>query len=297
MFRIGTFTWCIFFLSWGILTPVFGEVRFTVEKEAPVFHGTPTLYVDAKASTWKPRGRLLYDIEGSVRVKLTAAGFDIVRTRSSPHAFTLSVDYQETRGIPLGVNDFGTVITGKFRLEDRQGDSLFELVLQETADSSNSGTPPYLDTLQNFQTNPYYYFLGNIVWGQVHGKRNVQTIFLEALEALARNHKRTDDSGQTLSRFSEPAHSLVSSHALFAATAIQRTIHEFLTSNNRQIIPVLFLLLDYPHANVRVSAINALGAFRELKSQLLLEELQRHDLDIGVRKAAQTVIQDFEASQ
>ena len=53
----------------------------------------PTIQVIVQASTWKTRGRLLYDVEGSILKKLSLAGFRAVQDKKKPHQYQLVVQY------------------------------------------------------------------------------------------------------------------------------------------------------------------------------------------------------------
>jgi len=65
-------------MCWGQVT--WAEVQLLKGREARALHSAKTIYVDVTASTWKTRGRLLYDIEVAVRVKLASVGLTVVRT-------------------------------------------------------------------------------------------------------------------------------------------------------------------------------------------------------------------------
>ena len=83
----------------------------------PSIRTANTIYVDVRTSTWKTRGRLLWDAPADVRAKLIAVGFEIVREKNQPHALTLTGVYEETRGRQFGINRYGTVLSGAFRIE------------------------------------------------------------------------------------------------------------------------------------------------------------------------------------
>ena len=76
----------------------------------------PTIQVIVQASTWKTRGRLLYDIEGSILKKLSLAGFQAIHDATKPHQYQLVVQYDEERGDQYGVELWGTTINATFLL-------------------------------------------------------------------------------------------------------------------------------------------------------------------------------------
>ncbi|RMH09263.1 MAG: HEAT repeat domain-containing protein [Nitrospirae bacterium] len=275
-------------LWWGGNEKAYGAAQIHVVSQARGLSGTKTIAVQVEARTWKPRGRLLYDIEGSVRVKLADAGFHVVRTAREPHGLTLTVLYQETKGEPYGINQFGTVITGTFRLAHHMRGTLLELTVQETAKPSISGPPPYLDALQNFQTNPYYYFLGDILWGHVNKQWDVTTVFLHALRKSSQR-KAQEIEDPDLSRFTRPDHTMISPHEVFAPIAIKHTIQELVKLQESRVIPLLYALLKYPNVYVQVACIEGFGALQLVDALPVLYELREHASSIEVRHAAQVV--------
>ena len=79
---------CIDGTSWG-------QSRVSIKDVAKPFPDVKTIYLEVERSTWKPRGRHLYDVESSIRVQLTSMGFQAVRGREEPHDLTLQVSYRE----------------------------------------------------------------------------------------------------------------------------------------------------------------------------------------------------------
>lgn len=288
-FQTTLLCFAILLMSWGAPIPVFGEVRF-LPGQAPEFVQEPiSLALETKMSTWKPRGRILYDLEASVRMKLTEAGFRVVRTPEEPAQVTLLVDYRETRGEPYGAVNFGTVLTGMFRLVDREGQVICELMVQESAHPSVSGTPPYLDSLEQFQTNPYYYFLGDILWQAVHGDLNPQVGLLAGLTALM--EQAEEASSPDALRFASPDHSMVPAKDLLAAKAIIATIHEFIRIQNPAIVPFLIPLLDHSEANIKIAVIQGLTTFHVLDSLPELKRVKSTTTNERVKEAAEQALE------
>ncbi|MCZ6581170.1 MAG: HEAT repeat domain-containing protein [Nitrospirae bacterium] len=275
-------------MCWGQVT--WAEVRLLKGREARALRSAKTIYVDVTASTWKTRGRLLYDIEGSVRVKLASVGFTVVRTSQEPHLLKLFVNYREERGEPYGANQFGTVMTGDFRVDHHTAGPVFEVTVQETSHPTISGTPPYLDALQNFQTNPYYYFLGDLIWWRMQKNHEAHTVFIEALKEKVAAGQADRMADPSLARFKKPDHYMIPSQELYIPIAIRRTVAELVHAKDPRLVPVLFDLVEYPDVYVRVQAVNALGSFQAVESLALLQNLISNDPDIEVRQAAEAVL-------
>ena len=108
----------------------------------PSLRTANTIYVDVQTSTWKTRGRFLWDAPADIRAKLIAVGFEIVREKTQPHALSLTGSYEETRGRQFGINRYGTVLSGTFRIGHHAKGPLFEITIQEKATLTASGTLP-----------------------------------------------------------------------------------------------------------------------------------------------------------
>ena len=120
----------------------------------------PTIQVVVKASTWKTRGRLLYDIEGSILKKLSLAGFQMVHDPKKVHQYQLVVQYEEERGAQYGVELWGTTINGTFFLRGGGMAQPIKWEIHETSTNTVSGPAPYLDALLKFETHPITSFWG-----------------------------------------------------------------------------------------------------------------------------------------
>lgn len=248
-----------------------------------------TIYVDVQASTWKTRGRLLWDAEADIRAKLVAVGFEIVREKNQPHALTLTGSYDETRGRQFGINRYGTVLTGTFRIEHHEKGPLFEITIQEKATLTPSGTLPYLDSLHNFLTNPYYHFLGEIVDGQIHRNRDAHRVFLKELRAKV-THEAVPKISDDFDWLPEGIHSMQQAHTLYEPVATRRTIEEFVRAEDNSIVDLLPDLLTHPDVYVKVRSIQAFGDFNVKRVLPLLQDLEKSAKEVEVRNAASATI-------
>ena len=85
------------------------------------------IFVNSQLTTWIRRGRMLMDVEGLVRGKLTTAGFHVVPKATDPHLVTLTVNYQEERGKQYRFDTYGTNITCQFHLDHVKLGTLLDL--------------------------------------------------------------------------------------------------------------------------------------------------------------------------
>ena len=231
----------------------------------------------------------MWDAPADIRAKLIAVGFEIVRDKNQPHALTLSGSYEETRGRQFGINRYGTVLSGTFRIEHHAKGPLFEITIQEKATLAPSGTLPYLDSLHNFLTNPYYHFLGEIVDGQVHRNQDAHRVFLKELRAKVAHDTapRVSDNPDWIP---EGIHSMQQAHTLYEPVAARRTIEEFVQAKDDRIVDILPDLLNHPDVYVKVRSIQAFGDFGVMEALPLLRDLEENAKEIEVRNAASATI-------
>ena len=273
-----------------------------VSKEGPSVNAwinAPSVYVDVVAETWKTRGRLLYDIEGSVLRKLASSGFRFVRHQDERHELTLVVRYQEERGEQYDINAYGTVIHGRFHLDSPQSESTWQFTISETSNNSISGPPPYLDALEKFETNPYYFFLGDILRGHIQQDLEPKGGLLFALErmmSLEGSLIKTDRTGSS-DRLKPPEpHAMPISQELYAATAVRRSLDTYVDSGDRRVIPILFRLIHHQDPAVRIDAIEAFGSLYVTESRSDLLQLSQQDLDPEVRQVAKAIYENLNLS-
>ena len=248
-----------------------------------------TIYVDVQASTWKTRGRLLWDAPADIRTKLVAVGFEIVREKNQPHALTLTGSYEETRGRQFGINRYGTVLTGTFRIEHHEKGPLLEITIQERAELTPSGTLPYLDSLHNFLTNPYYHYLGEIIDGQVRWNQDAHRVFLKELRARVA-HEAVPEASDNSDWLPEGIHSMQQAHTLYEPVAARRTIGEFVQTKDDRIVGILPDLLKHPDVYVKVRSVQAFGDFAVTEALPLLRNLEKNAKEVEIRHAASATI-------
>jgi len=259
---------------------------------AHVWPDAPSIHIQVVAKTWKTRGRLYWDVEGSMIKKLADTGFDIVRSEESPHQFTLKVLYREDRGEQYGINAYGTVIHGTFLLDNPPRGNPWELKISEASTNSISGTPPYLDALDKFQSNPYYFFVGEILRGGLEKGLDPRAGLIYALElALSVETSRPREAGSIGRDAGSHLHSMDSEREFYETKAIRRAIDDCVDASDRRIIPVLSQLLNHPDSAVRIRTIEAMGSFgvEEARSRLL--HMAQNDPDSQVRETANSVEQ------
>lgn len=246
---------------------------------------SPTFWVDAQASTWITRGRNLFDLEGSVRVKMASAGLTVVRHEAEPHEFLLKAHYQETRGRQLTVDSYGTEITCTIEVSRVNQEPFLNLTVQAASEYPPTGVPPYLDALYRFETNPYFFLLGDLVKGGVVSGLDQTGSLIEGLTRLGRIR---EPQGEGRPDATAPA--MVSGEILYVAAVIQNTIRELERLKEPRAIPALAELVRHDDRRIRLAAVRALGSLAAPAGRPALERAFREDRDEQIRRAAASAL-------
>ncbi|MGQ0809771.1 MAG: HEAT repeat domain-containing protein [Nitrospiraceae bacterium] len=242
---------------------------------------TTTIFVDLAFSTWMKHGHTLSQIAPSVKMKLVNAGFVVVPQTTDPHDLTLRVEYREEQGKQYRIDTFGTEIIFRARLEHHSVGQILDLSIKEDPGPLDSGTPPYLETLQRFDTNPYFYFLGDILAAKVRSNLDTTAALIRSLSKLgppdpAKSEPATTDHGVMLP-----------GDTLYASLARENTIRELGRLEDRRAVPVLVSLLQQGKREVRLLAVEALRNLNDsAEATSALEQAAAYDPDRDIRQAA-----------
>jgi HEAT repeats len=249
--------------------------------------GAPVLYLDVQASTWRPRGRISFGIEPVLRMKLTSAGFAVTQDPQRPHDLTVTVQYREERGKPIGVNSYGTDISCLI-LFNPPGEEGQAVAIHESPSYANLVTAPYVDVVQNLETNPYFYFIGDIVRGW-HRKLDTTGALIEALDRQF-DEERQRPPETPLDTLVSPAETFPDLDAHFAPSAQENAVDELGRLGDARAIDVLEKLMFEAHRNMRLHAVVALGQFDAPSVTPVLTSVAQADTDRAVRDAASRVL-------
>lgn len=281
------------FLLWsGGLSGVLADVHHLADAQTFLkVQKAQTVFVDAHISTWKPRGRMFWDVEGSLMTKLAEVGFIVVREKSEPHELTLTVDYQERRGQAFAATRYGTIMEGTFQVVHEAEGPLFAVHIVENSEPSVMGTPPYLDVLHNFLSNPYYHFLGEIVRGEIQGSQDPHRIFINSLHADLVKLQNADKVDPVLGDAGRLLHSMALDKSLYAPVAVLRTLEELVNVRDARLVRILKDMLHYPDVYVQVRSVEAFGDFGVQEALPFLKELRTKKLPVEVKSAIHKTIE------
>jgi hypothetical protein len=132
-------------------------------------------------STWRARGRVSFPLAAAIRNRLAAAGLHTAPVSESEIApaappVMLQVIYREERGKQVTLDIYGTEVTCDLVLT--QLGELLHLTITETPTYGSLSTLPYVDVIHRLETNPYFYFLGDLVQGALQGRTPAASLLI-----------------------------------------------------------------------------------------------------------------------
>lgn len=256
----------------------------------------PTIYVNIDATTWKTRGRFLYDLEGTILKKVSLAGFQVVREVTQPHECELLVVYREERGEQYRIDSWGTTIRGDFRFSGMALSHPASWSIVEYSRNVEFGSPPYLDALMKFETHPYYFFLGEVLRYVVEQDGQMEEGLLKAVE-----QRITAVYSQSSVRRDGPTaqdHFMESPNVLYQDLAFQRTLEELRQQefSEEDLVPMARKVLLSPARALRLQAVQLLAQAQDFASCARLKGMANQDDDLEVRTQAQRFVSQCPSS-
>jgi hypothetical protein len=214
-----------------------------------------------------------------LKVKLKDAGFSVVENETDPHELLLKVDYREEKGEEYRIDLQGTNIIAHVVLEHPPDGSLLDLTIQASSQYPEFGSRPYVNALERFETDPYFYFLGWLIKGRLGSRTDMTATLIDALDRMPEQDVSTDN--HTLMEPSETLH---------VTWAKQNTVKELGRLKDPRAIPVLAKLLAHQDWRLRQASVRALGEIGSEEARAAVEKTSRRDTDPEVRKTAAAVL-------
>ncbi|HEV8540641.1 MAG TPA: HEAT repeat domain-containing protein [Nitrospiraceae bacterium] len=274
-------------------SPALADERVLTDTELQLLQQAKSIYVDASTSTWRSRGRVSFSLVPSLRMKLQAAGFAVVTDPAAPHDLTLNVIYREERGKQFRIDLYGIEILCRIRLAHAVLGPLFNLTIHESSTYQDLDTGPYVEALHRLESDPYYYFLGDLVKGTVSGRLDLTGSLIQGLQRLASSELSASASPEAPPN---PADTLPDAAILHARPARDNTILELARLKDARALPVLTQLLSHRDPRVRLASVRALGEIRSSQARPAIERVASQDGDHEVREAATAVLASLSTS-
>jgi hypothetical protein len=254
----------------------------------------PAIRIETSMWSWRARGRVSFALEPVIRRKLTDAGLQVVPAGEGTEALRLIVDYREERGRQVSLDIYGTEVTCRLSLEHPQRGRLLSLTMTESPGYGTLSTLPYVDVIQRLETNPYFFFLAEIVRGSISGMDAAGSL----VQGLA--ERAAQDAGRVSSSDPEAATTLPSFEPQYQTRAMERAVEELARLNDTRARPLLVRLLSHSDWRLRLRAVLALDSLEtgdvrgagEVGGEVMvaLQEVARHDRHADVREAARRML-------
>ena len=264
-----------------------GEATFAQQPIVPI-QEQPTIQVVVQTSTWKTRGRLLYDVEGSILKKLSLAGLRTIQDKKKSHQYQLVVQYEEERGAQYGVELWGTTIHASFLFRGVGMEEPLNWEIQETSNNTVSGPAPYLDALLKFETHPHYFFLGSMLKKMTKGVGSQPEALTQAVTEFVLVVYPTIVEAEKQDGVRVQDHYMENSERVYQEVALQRALDELVHQDipTEEIVPIAECLLESADPHSRVRAVQILGGTQNATLREKIRKLATEDPYRAVRKAA-----------
>lgn len=249
----------------------------------------PVIYLDVQASTWRPRGRVSFGIVPSVRMKLASAGFAVTQAPESPHGLILTVEYREERGKQISFNLYGTEIMCVILLDHPQQGRLLSVKIHESPVYAGLVTAPYVEVVEKFQANPYFYFLGDLIRGRIDAHLDTTGALIQALDRHV-DRERHPRAVTPLDTLESPAETFSDLDLHFAGLARENAVEELGRLKDSRAIELLKSLMFDSDPRTRLRAVLALGEFDAPALAPAIARVVQADSDPDVRDAAISVL-------
>jgi hypothetical protein len=278
------------FFSFIIVCSLFlglGEATFAQQPIVPI-QEHPTIQVVVQTSTWKTRGRLLYDVEGSILKKLSLAGFQAVQDKKKPHQYQLVVQYEEKRGAQYGVELWGTIIHASFLFRGAKISEPLTWEIQEASTNTVSGPAPYLDALLKFETHPHYFFLGSMLQKMTMGVGSQPEALTQAVTEFVLVVYPTIAEAEKQDGVRVQDHFMENSQRVYQEVALQRALDELVHQDipTEELVPIAEPLLKSTDPHSRLRAVQILGGTQDATLREKIRKLATEDPSRAVRQAA-----------
>jgi hypothetical protein len=248
----------------------------------------PTIQVIVQTSTWKTRGRLLYDVEGSVLKKLSLAGFRAIHDKKKSHQYQLVVQYEEERGAQYGVELWGTIIHASFLFRGVNISETLTWEIRETSTNTVSGPAPYLDALLKLETHPHYFFLGPMLKKMTKGVGSQSGALTQAVTEFVLVVYPTIAEAENQDGVRVQDHFMENSPRVYQEVALQRALKELVHQDipDEELVPIAERLLESADPHSRVRVVQILGETQNATLREKIRKLATDDPYRAVRQAA-----------
>ncbi len=246
-----------------------------------------TILVTGTARTWLDAPTPPYKVGVTLKIKLEDAGFQVVFHPSQPHDANLRIQYEEIPNGQFKVLEQGTAIRYRMQLMHEGRGEIFSHDF-EAQPNPIPLKSLYWDAIANLEEDPYYCFVGDLIWGQIHQGQNAQDILLEVLLRPLTRQNLVNSAGAR-----------GANQAIVQQRARLNIIQElgkgvFHTPEAQE---ALWAIASKAQANERVAALTQLGKIGDSSFLSPLAKLMEKEGNPEVRSAAKLAIRLIESQR
>jgi len=247
------------------------------------------VYLDVVSSTWRSRGRVSFGVGPALRMKLVSSGFEVTQDPAQPRDLVLRVEYREERGRPITIDLAGTEILCTIVLDEPAEGPAWTVRIHESPSYAELVSAPYVEVVEKFQTNPYVYFLGDLVRGWTESHMDRTEALIQALARQVERQRRAPVRTE-LDTLPSPAETFPDLDLHFAESAQENTVDELGRLKDARALGLLEQLLSHPDRRTRLRAVLAIGEFDAPSVEPAMVRIAQADGDAEVRDAASAVL-------
>jgi hypothetical protein len=222
-------------------------------------------------------------------MKLASAGFAVTQAPESPHGLILTVEYREERGKQISLNLYGTEVICVILLDHPQQGRLLSVKIHESPAYAELVTAPYVEVVEKFQANPYFYFLGDLIRGRIDAHLDTTGALIQALDRHV-DRERHPRAATPLDTLESPAETFSDLDLHFAGLARENAVEELGRLKDSRAIELLKSLMFDSDSRTRLRAVLALGEFDAPALAPAIARVVQADSDPDVRDAAISVL-------
>ncbi|RMH02862.1 MAG: HEAT repeat domain-containing protein [Nitrospirae bacterium] len=244
-------------------------------------HPIRTIYLTGAASTWLNLPQPPYNAMVTVKIKLKEAGFHVVMDPQLPHDAVMTVVYQERPSGQFRILEEATAVRVDVRLiREGQGVLYARTIVANPSPVPVGGL--YWGTIHNLESDPYFFYLGELVKGWVDTRADAVTVLM----AMLRRPYRAEGS------FPEESHG----EATLRKLARQHAIEELGRVNIPATRELLWELATRAIPEERRVAVTVLGNIGDSTFLPKLRTIAETDRNPAVQAAARAAIARIQGS-
>lgn len=243
-----------------------------------------TILLAGQQQTWVDLPQPPYNAPVTVKMKLERVGYRVIFNHDEPFDAVLVMDYKETQGREYRTLEYGTDISCTFSLYQPSVDKDRPVWTSEIRASTPWPAPiasAYWDAVQNLEENPYYYYLAELLQGELNQGADAAFVLSQVIRKPL---EKQDTSGSGFQRTGQ---------AYAEHNAHRKAIEELGRLQDPRALPALWEVVEQGAPPSRTGAIRAIGQIGNPESLTRLKALLQSESSPPMQKVIEQAIQDI----